>query len=62
VRIVVPSAAGGGFDLVGRVLAPKLGEQTGQAFVAEKDLPLGSLKEVIGFARAHLRKAGIEPE
>ena len=118
-RIVVPSAAGGGFDLVGRVLAPKLGEQTGQAFVVEnragagtlvgtqfaarsapdgytlvvgglsnialnmglykdpgydsladfvpialvvshsytlvarKDLPLGSLKEVIEFARAH---------
>jgi len=125
VRIVVPSAPGGGFDLVGRVLAQKLGEQTGHAFVVEnrpgagtlvgtqfvahaaadgytlvvgglsnvalnmglykepgydsladfapiglvvshsytlvarKDLPLGSLKEVIAFARANPGKLNI---
>lgn len=125
VRIVVPSAPGGGFDLVGRVLAQKLGEQTGQPFVVEnrpgagtlvgtqfvaraapdgynlvvgglsnialnmglykdpgydslvdfvpvslvvshsytlvarKELPLGSLKEVVAFARAHPGKLNI---
>jgi len=125
VRIVVPSAPGGGFDLVGRVLAQKLGEQTGQPFVVEnrpgagtlvgtqlaaraapdgynlvvgglsnialnmglykdpgydsladfvpitlvvshsytlvarKDLPLGSLKEVVAFARGHPGKLNI---
>src|SRR3954468_17555755 len=35
VHIIAPSAPGGGFDLVGRVLAQKLGEQTGPAFVVE---------------------------
>src|ERR1700704_6945510 len=43
VRIVVPSATGGGFDLVGRVLAQKLGEQTGQAFVVENRPGAGTL-------------------
>ena len=43
VRIVVPSAAGGGFDLVGRALAQKLGEQTGQAFVVENRPGAGTL-------------------
>jgi tripartite-type tricarboxylate transporter receptor subunit TctC len=125
VRIIVPSAPGGGFDLVGRVLAQKLGEQAGQPFVVEnrpgagtlvgtqlaaraapdgynlvvgglsnialnmglykepgydsladfvpialvvshsytlvarKDLPLGSLKEVVAFARGHPGKLNI---
>jgi tripartite-type tricarboxylate transporter receptor subunit TctC len=43
VRVVVPSAAGGGFDLVGRVLAQSLAEQTGQAFVVENRPGAGTL-------------------
>src|SRR5438477_10486242 len=43
VRVVVPSAPGGGFDLVGRVLAQKLTEQTGQAFVVENRPGAGTL-------------------
>src|SRR5437773_5605977 len=43
VRVVVPSAPGGGFDLVGRVLAQKLSEQTGRAFVVENRPGAGNL-------------------
>ena len=43
VRVVAPSAPGGGFDLVGRVLAQKLGEQTGQPFVVENRTGAGTL-------------------
>ena len=43
VRIVAPSAPGGGFDLVARVLGQKLGEQTGQAFVVENRPGAGTL-------------------
>lgn len=52
VRIVVPSAPGGGFDLVGRVLAQKLGEQTGQAFVVENRPGAGTLVGTQLVARA----------
>jgi tripartite-type tricarboxylate transporter receptor subunit TctC len=43
VRVIVPSAPGGGFDLVGRVLAQKLNEQTGQPFVVENRPGAGTL-------------------
>src|SRR5712692_4316751 len=52
VRVVVPSAPGGGFDLVGRVLAHKLGEQTGQAFVVENRPGAGTLVGTQLVARA----------
>jgi tripartite-type tricarboxylate transporter receptor subunit TctC len=52
VRIVAPSAPGGGFDLVGRVLAQKLGEQTGQAFVVENRPGAGTLVGTQLVARA----------
>jgi len=52
VRIVVPSAPGGGFDLVGRVLAQKLGEQTGQPFVVENRPGAGTLVGTQFVARA----------
>ena len=35
VRMVVPYPAGGPTDLIGRLLAQKLGEQLGQAFYVE---------------------------
>jgi tripartite-type tricarboxylate transporter receptor subunit TctC len=43
VRVIAPSAPGGGFDLVGRVLAQKLAEQTGQPFVVENRPGAGTL-------------------
>src|SRR3989454_11522503 len=52
VRVVAPSAPGGGFDLVGRVLAQKLGEQTGQAFVVENRAGAGTLAGTQIVARA----------
>src|SRR5882672_8608270 len=52
VRIVVPSAPGGGFDLVGRVLGQKLGEQMGQAFVDENRPGAGTLVGTQLIARA----------
>ncbi len=52
VRVVAPSAPGGGFDLVGRVLAHKLGEQTGQAFVVENRPGAGTLVGTQLVARA----------
>jgi len=52
VRIVAPSAPGGGFDLVARVLAQKLGEQTGRAFVVENRPGAGTLVGTQLVARA----------
>lgn len=43
VRIIAPSTPGGGFDLVGRVLANKLSEQLGQQFVVENRPGAGTL-------------------
>jgi tripartite-type tricarboxylate transporter receptor subunit TctC len=43
VRVIAPSSPGGGFDLVGRVLAQKLSEQTGQAFIVENRPGAGTL-------------------
>jgi tripartite-type tricarboxylate transporter receptor subunit TctC len=52
VRIIAPSSPGGGFDLVGRVLAQKLAEQTGQAFVVENRPGAGTLVGTQLVARA----------
>jgi tripartite-type tricarboxylate transporter receptor subunit TctC len=35
VRIIVPSAAGGGYDVIGRLLGERLSQEFGQAFVVE---------------------------
>jgi tripartite-type tricarboxylate transporter receptor subunit TctC len=43
VKIIAPSAPGGGFDFVGRVLADKLTEQLGQPFVVENRAGAGTL-------------------
>ena len=48
----MPSAPGGGFDLVGRVLAQSLGEQTGKAFVVENRPGAGTLVGTQFVARA----------
>jgi tripartite-type tricarboxylate transporter receptor subunit TctC len=52
VRVIVPSAAGGGFDLVGRTLSQALGEQTGQPFVVENRPGAGTLVGTQFVARA----------
>ena len=43
VKVIAPSSPGGGFDLVGRVLAQKLSEQLGQPFVVENRPGAGTL-------------------
>jgi len=43
VRIIVPSSPGGGFDVVGRVIAERLQRQYGQAFVIENRTGAGTL-------------------
>jgi tripartite-type tricarboxylate transporter receptor subunit TctC len=43
VTVVVPYAAGGGLDLVARVLAQKLSERTGQSFFVENRLGAGGV-------------------
>jgi tripartite-type tricarboxylate transporter receptor subunit TctC len=43
VRIIVPQPPGGGFDFVARLLADRLGKQTGQAFIVENKPGSGTL-------------------
>lgn len=43
VTIVVPSTPGGGFDLVGRVMAEALGKQLGQSFIVDNRVGSGTL-------------------
>ena len=43
IQVVAPSTAGGGFDLVARVLGVKLSEQMGQQFVVENKPGSGTL-------------------
>jgi tripartite-type tricarboxylate transporter receptor subunit TctC len=52
VKIIAPSTAGGGFDLVGRVLAAKLSEQLGQQFFVENRSGGGTLVGTQTAARA----------
>jgi tripartite-type tricarboxylate transporter receptor subunit TctC len=43
VKVVVPQPPGGGFDFVARLLADRMGKQTGQAFVVENKPGSGTL-------------------
>jgi tripartite-type tricarboxylate transporter receptor subunit TctC len=43
VKIIVPQPPGGGFDFVGRLLADRMGKQTGQSFVVENRTGSGTL-------------------
>ena len=52
IRIVAPSAAGGGFDLVARVLGSKLSEKMGQNFVVENRSGGGTLAGTLAIAKA----------
>ena len=52
VRLVAPYAAGGGADLVARLLAQKLGERLGQSFVVENRLGAGGVIAASSVARA----------
>jgi len=52
IRILSPSAPGGGFDLVGRVLGAKLSEQMGQQFFIENRSGGGTLLGTQTIARA----------
>jgi tripartite-type tricarboxylate transporter receptor subunit TctC len=58
IRIVAPSAAGGGFDLVARVLGSKLSEQMGQQFVVENRSGGGTLAGTLAIAKAALTATG----
>ena len=43
VKVIVPSAAGGGIDIVGRVLAENLSRATGQQFYVENRSGAGNM-------------------
>ena len=52
VTVVAPYAAGGGADLVARVLAQKLGDRLGQSFVVENRLGAGGVIAASSVAKA----------
>jgi tripartite-type tricarboxylate transporter receptor subunit TctC len=52
VSVVVPYAAGGGLDLVARLLAQKLSERTGQSFFVENRLGAGGVIAANSVAKA----------
>ncbi len=52
VTVIVPYAAGGGLDLVARVLAQKLSERTGQSFFVENRLGAGGVIAANAVAKA----------
>ena len=52
IQVIAPSTAGGGFDLVGRVLGMKLSEQMGQQFVVENKPGSGTLVGTQTIAKA----------
>ncbi len=52
VRIIVPVGPGGGFDLLARVVAPRLSEQLGQPVVVENRPGAGSLVGTEAVAKA----------
>src|SRR5262249_2716091 len=52
VTIVAPYAAGGGADLIARLLAQKLGERLGQSFVVENRLGAGGVIAASSVAKA----------
>jgi tripartite-type tricarboxylate transporter receptor subunit TctC len=52
VTVVVPYAAGGGLDLVARLLAQKLSERTGRSFFVENRLGAGGIIAANSVARA----------
>ena len=52
IQVVAPSTAGGGFDLVARVLGVKLSEQMGQQFVVENKPGSGTLVGTQTIAKA----------
>jgi tripartite-type tricarboxylate transporter receptor subunit TctC len=52
VTVVVPYAAGGGLDVVARLLAQKLAERTGKSFIVENRLGAGGVIAANSVARA----------
>ena len=52
IRIIVPTAPGGGYDVIGRLVAERLGQELGQSIVVENRTGAGTLVGKIG--RAHV--------
>ena len=52
VRMIVPSSAGGGSDIVARIVAPRLGERLGQQIVVENRAGAGTMIGTEAVARA----------